>query len=372
MEHAYPLRFREILRSYGFGERWIAEAFEKPGLPPEGRIAETWEVCDRPGESSVVVNGPLAGRTLGELIAAEPEGMLGEEIVRRFGPRFPLLIKLLDATNPLGEQCHPNDNQVARWGAEDFSGKTEAWYLLRARPSARVFAGNADGVTVEQIRQALESGTARDLMVDRPAIPGDAYLLYAGTMHYTPGGLLFYEIMQNSDFTIGLGPRLASLPTEEREGRVSRALEAVHLEEGSDPRTRPVTVCREGGTRTFILACEEFALERIDIEEPCSLDPARSAAGEGAHFCVLTCIEGASDVISSGHEEPLAAGQTCMLPAVLGPVSLRPRGPASLLRAYVPDLIRDVITPLREAGIEDEAIRALGGNTELNPLWRLL
>ena len=59
----YPLRFREILRDYGFGDRWIPEVFDKTGLqaPADHSIAETWEWCDRPEESSAVINGPLAG-----------------------------------------------------------------------------------------------------------------------------------------------------------------------------------------------------------------------------------------------------------------------------------------------------------------------
>jgi hypothetical protein len=43
-----------------------------------------------------------------------------------------------------------------------------------------------------------------------------------------------------------------------------------------------------------------------------------------------------------------------------------------LLKAYVPDLRANVIRPLREAGIADGVIAALGGKTRLNPLVPLL
>ena len=109
----YPLRFREILRNYGFGNRWIAEVYEKEGLPDNGRIAETWEVCDRPGESSVVVNGSLAGRTLHDLIADYGVDLLGRDVIVRCGMRFPLLIKFLHASNVLGEQAHHSDALAA-------------------------------------------------------------------------------------------------------------------------------------------------------------------------------------------------------------------------------------------------------------------
>ena len=68
MVKLYPLRFKEILRNYGFGNRWIADVYEKVCLPENHTIAETWEVVDRKGESSVVQNGALVGKTLHELI----------------------------------------------------------------------------------------------------------------------------------------------------------------------------------------------------------------------------------------------------------------------------------------------------------------
>ena len=126
----YPLRFKEILRNYGFGNRWIAREFAKQGLPEDHRIAETWEVCDRPGESSEVINRSPRGRTLHELIEQYGQELLGEDIVAKSGLRFPLLIKFLDASNPLGDQVHQDDELAEKQGLDD-PGKTEAWYMLR-------------------------------------------------------------------------------------------------------------------------------------------------------------------------------------------------------------------------------------------------
>ena len=114
----YPLRFKEILRDYGFGARWIVEAYEKSGLPEAPhRVGETWEICDRPnGESSEVINGPLAGERLHTLIDTYDEALLGTDVVARSGARFPLLIKFLDSTHPLGEQAHHSDALAAERG----------------------------------------------------------------------------------------------------------------------------------------------------------------------------------------------------------------------------------------------------------------
>lgn len=362
----YPLRFKEILRNYGFGDRWIVEAYEKTGLPDDHRVAETWEVCDRPnGESSPVVNGPLAGQTLHQLIDTYGEALLGTDIVARRGTRFPLLIKFLDASNVLGEQSHPSDELAAARGYDD-PGKPEAWYMLKTRPGATIRAGNVDGVTRDDVRDAILDGTVKDLMREYEVAPGDAFLLYAGAMHYSAGGVLFYEIMQNSDVTIGLRAPDPALPAEEREARVRETMEAVHVEDGFDVKTTPVVQPAGANTRTYIFACRYFALERYDLMAPTMINC------NGARFYVLSQIEGTTTVVHGAHREVLKPGHTVLLPANLGLVTLVPSEPGALLKTYVPDLKADIVEPLRLAGVPDAAIQGLGGATTLNDLTPLL
>lgn len=363
----YPLRFREILRNYSFGDRWIAREFAKSGLPEDHRIAETWEVCDRPKESSEILNGALAGRTLRQAIEALGPSLLGHEIMDRFGGRFPLLIKLLDATHRLAEQAHTSDEVTRRWGLADDFGKTEAWYMLRVRPGATISCGNRPGVTPAALADAIVAGRSKECMVEYPVRPHDAFLLYAGTMHYSPGGVLFYEIMQNSDVYVGLGPYGPDVPEEEKRRRAERAMEAVHLEEGFDGRTKPVTVPVGRNWRTFAIACEHFAVERLDLTE------VHVVHLDGRRFTTLTAIDGRVAIGEGAREVELLPGQTSLLPAAVGPTPIRPLGGgAAVLQGYVPNLMLDVVEPLRAAGVPGDDIRALGGQTRLNPLNALL
>lgn len=357
----YPLRFREVLRNYGFGNRWIPEVFEKSGLPDDHRIAETWEVVDRPPESSEILNGPLAGRTLHDAIERYGERLLGRDVVARCGTRFPLLIKFLDASNVLGEQAHHTDEQAEALGLSD-PGKTEAWYMLYTRPGATIHCGNRFGVSREDLAEALVEGRSRDLMVEHEVAPGDAFLLYGGTMHYSKGGVLFYEIMENSDVIIPLVPFREPLPDEEKRRLAEERAALVHLEDDFGCQTTPVTLVAGENRRTFVFACRYFALERLDLGEVAALRP------EGERFYVLSCIEGSCRVSGGGQEIVLRPGLTCVVPAEVTEVALGPEGHASLLKAYVPDLARDVVEPLRAAGVSDAAIVALGGRTRLNDL----
>jgi len=365
----YPLRFQEILRNYTFGNRWIVSLFHKTGLPADHRISETWEVCDRQKESSPILNGPLAGRTLRQAIDEFGEALLGSEMVRRFGMVFPLLVKFLDASQVLGEQLHPSDAINRARGSKDFFGKTEAWYMLAVKPGATIRAGNRDGVTQQQLHDAILDGTSRECMKTYNVQPGQAFLLYAGTMHHTVGGVLFYEIMQNSDLGHSLVPD-PRLPDSERRQRADAAVEALHLEDNFECLTRPVKIAADGGanSRTFAIVCNEFATERLDLAAPHTL------AVDGRKFYVVSVIEGRASVKCKGSESvTLDKGGTVLVPASAGDAMIEPvGGPASLLKSYVPDLMEDVVRPLRAAGVSDTAISALGGRTILNPLARLL
>jgi mannose-6-phosphate isomerase len=139
-------------------------------------------------------------------------------------------------------------------------------------------------------------------------------------------------------------------------------LEGVHLEPGFEVKIPPVVLTEGGNTRTFVFACPHFALERLDLTEPTTLDC------DGERFFVLSQIEGEVRVACGEKKETLRAGQSCLLPATAGPVTLTPGASCALLKAYVPDLMQNVVLPLRQAGIAEEAIVGLGGQTRLNAL----
>lgn len=360
----YPLRFKEILRDYGFGGRWITEVFEKEGLPEDHRVAETWEVVDRPGESSEIINGPLAGQTLHDALAQYGARLLGADVVARTGDRFPLLIKFLDASNPLGEQIHPTDEQAPLFKRGDDPGKTEAWYMLHTRPGATIHCGCKPEVDRAALIEALKQKASRDCMVEYEVQPGDSFLLYANTMHYSHGGVLFYEIMQNSDITVGLN-RVPDDPAE-RDQRAEEMADWIHLEAPFDCKTRQVTVARGANRQTYVFACRYFCLERWDLAEPLKLTP------DGLRFHVYSLIEGHATLRYGDQVERLVSGNSFLVPAEMLPLTIEPEGQAALLRAYVPDLLADVIAPLRAHGVSDAEIEGLGGVTRLNHLTPLL
>src|SRR5213080_3531745 len=115
-----------------WGGRKLESRFGKQ-LPAGKRIGESWEIVDRPEAQSVVANGPLKGRTLHELWSQHRQEVFGKV---PDAPRFPLLIKLLDAREKLSLQVHPTEKIAAKLGGEP---KTECWYVASVEADAELF-----------------------------------------------------------------------------------------------------------------------------------------------------------------------------------------------------------------------------------------
>ncbi len=159
-----------------------------------------------------------------------------------------------------------------------------------------------------------------------------------------------------------------------------QAAEAIHLEEGFDCRARSVVLQEGENARTYVMACQHFAVERLDLVAPYTL------TCDGQHFYALSQVQGRSLVRSGrgGPEVELEPGLSCLVAAEPGQVTIEAAPDeasgcaaelppeASILVAYVPNLVTDIVGPLRDAGVDDRAIAALGGVTKLNPLPALL
>src|SRR5208282_4436303 len=149
---------------------------------------------------SHIANGPLKGRTLGQLIHQWPEQLLGK-LARRFR-QFPLLLKFLDVRDTLSVQVHPSDQQ-AKYIPAGETGQTEAWVVLEAGTKSRIYAGLKPATTADSLRQALANGTVADQLASFTPKPGDGIFIPAGTVH-SLGDVVVFEVQENSDVTFRL------------------------------------------------------------------------------------------------------------------------------------------------------------------------
>ncbi len=191
----YPLTFHPLFKERVWGGRKLAELYHKP-LPLGVPIGESWEISDRPGDVSVIANGPLAGKNLHWLVERHAPELWGA--TQRPHGRFPLLIKILDARETLSLQVHPPSAKAAELGGES---KTEMWYIADAAPGAKIYAGLKRGATRAEFERKIQAGTVADCLHRLSVRPGDAMFLPSGRVHAIGAGLVIFEIQQNSDTT---------------------------------------------------------------------------------------------------------------------------------------------------------------------------
>jgi len=193
----YPLKFDPILKEILWGGDEICRF--KNLYPRRSGIGESWELSHVKNNVSIVANGELKGKSLEELIEIYREKLLGEKVIERFGTTFPLLIKFIDAREPLSVQVHPND-LLAKQRHNSF-GKTEMWYVVKAAPGAYLYSGFAKFMTPDEYIKSIESDTFIDYLQRHDVKAGDVFFLPAGRVHAIGAGCFIAEIQQTSDIT---------------------------------------------------------------------------------------------------------------------------------------------------------------------------
>ncbi|MEP6841411.1 MAG: class I mannose-6-phosphate isomerase [Bradyrhizobium sp.] len=137
--------------------------------------------------------------------ASTRDGPVGELWFQRTDATAPdtaLLLKLLFTTEPLSIQVHPDDTLARSIGLAN--GKTEAWYILSARPDAQVALGLKRTLSASELRSAITDGSIVDMVQWHPVRGGDVIFVPAGTIHAIGAGIVLAEIQQQSDATFRL------------------------------------------------------------------------------------------------------------------------------------------------------------------------
>ena len=285
---------------------------------PEGTIGESWELSDIPGHRTVVVGGPDHGLTISQLIEKYGESLLGRRSVELFGMEMPLLVKIIDARQNLSVQVHPDEALAQR--LHGCHGKTEMWYVLKADPEARIYAGMKEKISRDDFRRGIEDENLMDIVASSHPETADVYFLPAGRVHAIGAGNLLVEIQQASDITYrvfdyGRG----------RELHVDQALAAIDFDTVlPDYRTAYDKTARI----STIVDCPYFRVERRKIDASADL------IFSGGSFTIAVCVEGRCIAETSGRMTALEPGHTILIPASIP--SIRLLGHATLLTASIP------------------------------------
>lgn len=318
----YPLQCKPE-----FKERvWGGRALEQFGLElPEGKIGEGWMIGDHPNGTTTVANGELAGMGLDQIREQYGSEFFGSKGFSEKNGRFPLLIKLLDCQDDLSVQVHPNDHYERLPQGE--LGKTEMWYILDAKPGAKIIYGLKDGVTREQLAEAIEQNRILDCLNEVTAEAGDSFYIPAGTVHALGAGVLVAEIQQNSDSTYRLYDydRLG-LDGKPRELHIEDSLNVIAYENSG--ATYMKTNLNASGEWLTLARSPFFVTEKGRVEGNWSLQTSPES------FVIHIICEGTGSIRWADGELNVKPGECYLLPANLGSYSLE--GSMTVLRSYLP------------------------------------
>ena len=189
----------------------------------------------------------------------EAVGELWFERADKAAPTPALLLKLLFTSEPLSIQVHPDDTFVRAMGLPN--GKSEAWYIISAKPGAEIGIGLKRRVTPQELRASITNGSIVELVQWRPVAKGDVIFIPAGTIHAVGAGIVLAEIQQRSDTTFRLFD-------------YDRARE-LHIDNGvavanAWPLRSQADPTRLTDERTVLVASRHFVLERVDLQEASS------------------------------------------------------------------------------------------------------
>lgn len=342
----YPLKFESLYKDYIWGGRKL-ETLGK--TLPDGNVAESWEIASHPFGTSIISNGEYKRQTLDKLVAAYGSELLGTAIFKDKTTKFPLLIKLIDANRDLSVQVHPNDD-YAFINENGELGKSEMWYIVDAVPGSKLVSGITEGVTKESFTQSVSDGKISDCLNYVEVKPGDCFNIPAGLVHAIGAGNLICEIQQNSNTTY----RVFDYDRTDADGNkrplhIEKALDVIDFSTTCRTQITGLTVEKDNLKRTYLAANKYFAVELIYFTGSFSEDTASE------RFHCYTVMDGSITI----NGESIPKGHSCLIPASAGFYKIF--GDAKLIKAYVPDLEKNIYVPLLEAGYSRHQIKELIG-----------
>ena len=318
----FPFLFQPNLKTIVWGGHRLQPYLQLPSTPDP--IGESWSVSAVAGSESVIANGEYAGQKLTDVITAHPAEVLGEAVVRKYGPQLPLLMKLIDAERDLSIQVHPGDDMARRLHGK--MGKSEMWYVIDAKPGSYLYAGFSQQITPYEYQKRVEDGSICQVLARHEVHPGDVFYLPAGRIHAICGGILLAEVQQSSDVTYRIfdynRPGIDGRP---RELHTELAAQALNYEVLDDYKTHYE---QRDNAANKVLSTPYFSVRVTELKQ-----------GETLHrnllkydsFIITTCIEGCCRLRSrvNGSEVSLTPGRSTLIPASIADFDVIPESSSS-------------------------------------------
>lgn len=322
-----PDNFTPLARTPWAGDAIAAKY--KRDLVPEcsgKKIGESWEFSCDPNFPSKLKDYSV---TLPELFLARGPEIFGAP---HSDKRCELLVKLINASDPLSVQVHPRDDDPDLKANE--CGKPESWYVLDAEPGAGIYLGFSRKMSRDELRHGLLNGKGRELLQFVTVRPGDYFEIEPGVPHCIGPGVTLLEPQRIVEGLSGKTFRMWDFDRRyDATGRVDMVHgkpRDIHLEEGLklvDPvvqfgpvwlatlRRKPSNVVMAPGLTAEIFPANEWyqtAIIRSDRDSAFKLPVTKS-------YAAVTVLSGEF----TGHGVVMPKGMSALIPAGAFPTAFK-------------------------------------------------
>ncbi len=318
------LKFDPILKSVIWGGKRISEF---KGLPSQGdHIGESWELSPMEGHESVVSQGTFKGATLPSLIANHGNEIMGERLMKKYDGKFPLLIKLIDSSDDLSVQVHPDDELAAK--RHNSLGKTEMWYSIAPAEGAYLYAGFSKHIDAAEFRRQVAENEIIPSLHKYFTHPGDIFFLPAGRVHSIGRGNFVLEIQEASDITY----RIYDYDRRDAQGNprqlhVEESVDAIDFDDTADlPAENELGVV---GELRPLAESSYFKTEIARVDGTMTIDLAARNS-----FTILVATAGELTVKNADGEISLRQGETALVAASTPSITIEGKG--TFVSTFIP------------------------------------
>ncbi|PIS27492.1 MAG: hypothetical protein COT43_10235 [Candidatus Marinimicrobia bacterium CG08_land_8_20_14_0_20_45_22] len=284
------------------------------------------------------------------LMFQENEKVLGPQAARQFGAEWPIRLDYLDTIDGgnLSIQVHPRPNYIRRNFGETFT-QDESYYIINAKPDARVYIGVTDGCRPEEFYRAVQNSVENGLEIDtdkfvnsEPPKPHDLFLIPNGTVHGSGRNNLVLEISATTYiFTFKIYDWMRKdLNGKLRPINIERAWQNIRFERNSryvreHLIAKPRLIAEGDGWKKYLLASQKetwWEVHRVEFDQEFAMDTNGTAFAVnlvGGECCKITT--------ANGRQMPLAWAESMLIPAAAGHFSVKNTGttPGKLLLVFV-------------------------------------
>ncbi len=350
------LPFNRVWRTYPGGKK--LDLMEGKAKPEDSHFPEDWigsttravnegrEHLTEEGLSKVTVDDETL--TLKALCEKQPNAILGDAHVEKYGPNTQILLKFLDSAVRLHIQCHPTI-PFAQKHLNSNSGKTEGYIILGSRDDVKepyIYMGFQHPPEKAAFKQMIEQQDSDAILAcfeKIPIKPGDVFMVPGGMPHAIGEGVFMIEIMEPTDFAVRIEFERGGYVLPEKARFMNRgidfALSMFNFEPTPVEAIKDRFFCQPRVLETQNKSTEYALID--DRKTPCysvnRIDVRDCYVKEADTFYVGIVSKGSGSIVTGGETHPASEGAKFFVPYQTGPVTFGSKSGMEIIATFPPE-----------------------------------